>query len=137
VVATPLAVAVGKIVPQGAERQDNDQRTPIFAESLVTVAVNCVVLPACRFVVTAETETLIGGGGVIIVLGPAPHPKLPTARTTRLTIAATDTRFLEFISVSLSLSRNQFAWLHALLRTDTLYGSTTHVYFPAHPYVSG
>ena len=65
-VATPLAVPAGETVPHGAEGQDTDQLTPIFVESLLTVAVICVVPPACRFVITAETDTLIGGGGTTV-----------------------------------------------------------------------
>lgn len=62
VVATPLAVEAGETVPQGTAEQVTAQVTPPFAESLVTVAVTGVVVPACMVVVPAETETLIGGG---------------------------------------------------------------------------
>jgi hypothetical protein len=79
VVATPLAVALGETAPQGAGEHDIDQVTPLFDESLVTLAVTCVVAPACTVVVPAETETRIAGGGGELV--PPPHPKLLTRRT--------------------------------------------------------
>jgi hypothetical protein len=79
VVATPLAVALGETAPHGVGEHDTVQVTPLFAGSLVTVAVTCVVAPACTVVVPAETETLIAGGGVELV--PPPHPKLLTTRT--------------------------------------------------------
>ena len=44
-VATPLAVAVGDTVPQGAVEQDTVHVTPLFDESLSTVAVRFVVWP--------------------------------------------------------------------------------------------
>jgi hypothetical protein len=46
VVAIPLAVVVWEISPHGAKGHDMDQFTPFFAESLVTVAVTCIVPPA-------------------------------------------------------------------------------------------
>jgi len=65
VVATPLAVAVGETVPQGVGEQDTVQVTPLFTGSLVTVAVNCAVSPACTVAVLGVTETAIAAGTVI------------------------------------------------------------------------
>jgi hypothetical protein len=89
VVATPLAVALGETTPQGVGEHDTDHVTPLFAESLVTVAVTCVVAPACTVVVPAETETLTAGGGVEIV--PPPHPKLLPTRTRTPSISVSHT----------------------------------------------
>lgn len=88
-VATPLAVAPGETVPHGAVEHETDHVTPLFPESLVTVAVTCIVAPACTVVVPAETETLIGGAGVELV--PPPHPKLLTTRARTPSISACHT----------------------------------------------
>jgi len=61
VVATPLAVAVGETVPQGVGVQDTVQVTPLFAGSLLTVAVNCAVAPACTVAELGATETVVPG----------------------------------------------------------------------------
>jgi hypothetical protein len=79
VVAAPLAVAVGETVPHGVGEQDTVQVTPLFAGSLMTVAVNCAVAPACTVPVFGVTETPIAGGGVELI--PPPHPKLLPTRT--------------------------------------------------------
>ena len=71
---------MGKTVPHIVAEHDTVQMTPLFAKSLVTVAVTCVVAPACTVVVPAETETMIGGAGVELV-PPLPQPKLLTMRT--------------------------------------------------------
>jgi hypothetical protein len=64
VVGVPLGVVVGETVPHCAAEQDTLQVTPLFAESLATVEVNCAVAPASTVAVAAETETLMGGGGI-------------------------------------------------------------------------
>lgn len=61
VVAAPLAVAPGKIVPHGDAEHDTAQVTPLFGGSLVTVAVNCAVLPANTVVGPGVTLTMISG----------------------------------------------------------------------------
>jgi hypothetical protein len=61
VVATPLAVAVGKTVPHGAAEHATVQVTPLFAGSLVTVAVNCAVAPACTVAELGATEIVVPG----------------------------------------------------------------------------
>jgi hypothetical protein len=89
IVATPLAVALGETAPHGAAEHDTVHVTPLFTESLVTVAVTWVVAPACTVVVPAETETLIAGGRVELV--PPPHPKLLTTRARTPSISACHT----------------------------------------------
>jgi hypothetical protein len=66
VVATPLPVAVGKTVPQGAGEHDTVHVTPLFAGSLVTVAVNFAVAPACTVAVLGVTETTIPAGTLMV-----------------------------------------------------------------------
>jgi hypothetical protein len=66
VVATPLAVALGETVPHVAAEHDTDHITPLFAESFVTVAVNCAVAPACTVAVLGVTETAIPAGTVMV-----------------------------------------------------------------------
>ncbi len=65
-VATPLAVELGEILPQGAGEQESDHVTPLFARSLLTVAVNCVAvfpgtvtLPGRVFTTIASTVTAV------------------------------------------------------------------------------
>jgi hypothetical protein len=58
VVATPLAVVAGETAPHSAAVHTTVQVTPLFAESLVTVAVNCAVPPACTVAVLGVTETV-------------------------------------------------------------------------------
>jgi hypothetical protein len=55
----PLAVAVGESMPQGAAEHDTAQVTPWFAGSLLTVAVNCAVVPAVTVAGVGATETVI------------------------------------------------------------------------------
>ena len=65
-VAIPLAVAAGKTVPQGAAGHVTIQVTPLFAGSLVTVAVNFAVAPACTVAVLGVTETEIPAGTLMV-----------------------------------------------------------------------
>jgi len=75
VVAAPLAVAVGETVPHGAAEHDTIQVTPLFVESLATVAVNWAVAPAWTVAVGGVTETeTTGGGGALLLLQPATLP---------------------------------------------------------------
>ena len=62
-VGTPLAVDVGDTEPQDGAEHETVQLTPLFAESLVTVAVNCCVFLACTVADVGETVTVIGGAG--------------------------------------------------------------------------
>jgi len=57
VVGTPLEVAVGEIVPQSAPEHETAHVTPLFARSLVTLAVNCTVVPAATVVGTGVIKT--------------------------------------------------------------------------------
>jgi hypothetical protein len=66
VVATPLAVAVGKTVPQDAAEHDTVQVTPLFAGSLVTVAVKFAVPLVCTLAVLGEIETAMAAGTVMV-----------------------------------------------------------------------
>jgi hypothetical protein len=67
VVAAPLAVVAGETVPHGAAEHDTVQVTPLFAESLVTVAVNCAVVPAGTVAGFGATETVIVGTETVTV----------------------------------------------------------------------
>ena len=60
-VAAPLAVAVGETVPHGVGEHDTVQVTPLFAGSLLTVAVNCAVAAACTVAELGVTETVVPG----------------------------------------------------------------------------
>jgi len=93
VVGVPLGVVVGETVPHWAVEQDTLQVTPLLVASLATVAVNCAVAPVSTVAVAPETETLMGGGG----LEEPPHPELPTATTTAITIAVSGIHFFEVI----------------------------------------
>ena len=48
-------------MPQGVAEHDTVQVTPLFAGSLVTVAVNFAVAPACTVAMLGVTETAIAG----------------------------------------------------------------------------
>jgi hypothetical protein len=80
VVAVPLAVVVGEILPQDAATQDTFQLTPWLLESWLTVAVSWVVPPPIAVPEDGETATVIGGGGE--AAEPPPHPKLLAVRIT-------------------------------------------------------
>src|SRR5207302_8150871 len=64
VVAAPLPVFIGLIVPQPGEQGVppcvSVQLTPLLLGSFVTVAVNCWVVFAVTLAVAGETETAIG-----------------------------------------------------------------------------
>jgi hypothetical protein len=80
VVAAPLAVPVGKTEPHGVGEHDTVQLTPLFAGSLLTVAVNCAVAAACtdaEFGVTT-TET----PGIVMVTEPDTVGSLTEAAVT-------------------------------------------------------
>jgi hypothetical protein len=102
-VAAPLAVDVGETVPQGAVEQVTLQVTPLFAESLATVAVNCCVVLACPVAEAGETETEMEAagfaGGVAAICCPPPHPKLLRAKAKPTRIPASDKRRFEFIAI--------------------------------------
>jgi len=66
VVAAPLAVVVGEILPQGAGEQDTFQLTPLLLGSLITVAtIFCTTVPACTEETGAVTETVIEGTVIV------------------------------------------------------------------------
>ena len=56
--AAPLAVAAGETEPHAAAEQATAQVTPLLAESLLTVAVNCAVAPGWAMAELGETETV-------------------------------------------------------------------------------
>ena len=64
VLATPLAVFVGLMVPQAGEHAapycERLQVTPRFAPSFVTAAENCWVAPGATVVFAGDIETEIG-----------------------------------------------------------------------------
>ena len=70
VTGAPLAVDGGEKLPHAPPEQDMLQMTPLAAESLATVAVNCAVPPACTVVLVAERLM------AMIALAPPPlHPE--------------------------------------------------------------
>lgn len=91
-VAVPLGVAVGETVPHAVAEQETVQLTPLLAESLRTVAVNCAVEPASTVAAVWERETLMRRGDVLAK--PPPHPvektsaNNPTSRAKRLITTA-------------------------------------------------
>lgn len=91
VVGCPLGVDVGDTLPHGGAEHDTVQLTPLLAESLVTVAVNCAVAPTSTVAEVLESETLIGGGGGADA--PPPQPKLMAAKTPVSSVAIADARF--------------------------------------------
>lgn len=60
-VAAPLAVVARETVPHGDAEHTTVQVTPLFAESLLTVAVNCAVAPGDRVAELGATITVIAG----------------------------------------------------------------------------
>ena len=86
----PLAVEVGETEPHGAVGQETLHVTPLFAESLTTVAVNCWVVPACTVAEAGDTETAMGAGGVAAVCSPPPHPKLLSVKAKPTRMLASD-----------------------------------------------
>ena len=64
-IGVPLAELVDEIVPHAGEHAVppcvSVHVTPVFAGSLVTVAVNLAVAPACTVAVLGATETAIPG----------------------------------------------------------------------------
>jgi len=68
VVAAPLAVVVGEILPQGAGEHDTLQLTPLWLGSLLTVAtIFGTTVPACTDETSTVTETLIEGTVIVTV----------------------------------------------------------------------
>lgn len=82
VAALPLGVFSGEIVPHGAGEHDRPQVTPLLLGSLVTVAVNWVLAPACTAAEEGETATLVPG---TVMLAEAVAPLLATAVAVRTT----------------------------------------------------
>ena len=78
VIAAPDALVAAERVPQAAPVQPvplKAQLTPIFCESLVTVAVKACVPPTCTFAVGKLRVTAsAGGGGFEFPLEDPPHP---------------------------------------------------------------
>jgi hypothetical protein len=68
VVATPLAVVSGEIVPHWAAEHETDQVTPLFAGSLDTVAVTCEVAATCIRPTVDVTEIMIGRIAALTVI---------------------------------------------------------------------
>ena len=92
VVGDALAVAAGETPPQGAVEHDTVQLTPLLAESLVTLAVNCAVAPTSTVAVALGSETMMGTGGGPV--GELPQPKFMAASTTATGTALTYKRLL-------------------------------------------
>lgn len=83
VAATPLAVAAGETDPHGAAEHDTVQVTPLFDESLMTVAVTCTEPPAGTVDGSSATETVTGTciSLVVLLLPLPPQPATATVRT--------------------------------------------------------
>jgi len=90
VVTAPLAVDLGDSEPQGGVGHDSVQVTPLFAESLDTVALICCVPLACIVADAGETATLMGGGGAEGLL---PQPTMPIVKAATKKICGNDTRW--------------------------------------------
>jgi len=75
VVAVPLAVLAGEIVPhageQGVPLCVKVQVTPLLLGSFVTVGVNCCVALTFTVGFVGEMLTLIGGAAVIVIVADA------------------------------------------------------------------
>jgi len=82
VVATPLAVFSGETVPHGPGEHVTLQVTPLLLGSFATVAVNCVLAPACTVAESGETTTLIPG---TVILAEAVALLLATAVAVKVT----------------------------------------------------
>jgi hypothetical protein len=82
VVATPLAVFSGETVPHGPGEHETLQVTPLLLGSFATVAVNCVLAPACTVAESGETTTLIPG---TVILAEAVALLLATAVAVKVT----------------------------------------------------
>ena len=65
--AVPLAVVAGETLPHDVEAHDTVQFTPLFAGSLVTVAMNCAVACGCTVAVLGETDTVTAGTVIVAV----------------------------------------------------------------------
>ena len=66
-VDAPLAVTEGETVPHGAGAHDTVQVTPLFAVSLVTVAVKFAVAPTFTVFVVGVTDTVTAGEGMVTI----------------------------------------------------------------------
>jgi hypothetical protein len=122
VVATPLAVEVGETDPHAWPEHDSVQVTPLFAESLTTVAVNCAAAPAFTVAVVGERETLMGGGGVAV----PPHPQFVHATSKRSSVPTTDPRFFDFMTYLdclPTLQPNHLWLLPHIARTEAKWGN--------------
>lgn len=69
--------------------------TPLFAESLATVAMNDWVPLARTVADVGETLTVMGTGGTLAE--PLPHPNSLTARTTQNQTCRSATQFFAFM----------------------------------------
>jgi len=82
VAATPLVVVVGETDPHGVAEQDTVQVTPVFAKSLLIVAVTCTEPPAGTVGWLSATETVTGSWLLLpLLLLLPPHPAMAIVRT--------------------------------------------------------
>ena len=95
--AVPEALVVADKVPQAFPLQPvplNDHVTPLFCESLDTLAVKVCVLPVCTEAVEGETLTVIDGGGaapVTVRVAVAVFPASATDLAVMVTVAGEGT----------------------------------------------
>ncbi len=99
VVGAPLAVDFGETLPHCTTEQETAHVTPLSAESLLTVAVNCAVAPAWTLAVVAESETLMGGGGGGgLAEPPLLHPELLAAMPAEKSSPSKDPRLVRIMA---------------------------------------
>jgi len=93
--ATPEALVEEERVPQALPVQPVPERvqvTPLFCESLVTVAVKgCVAPPTCTFAEVGATETPMMGAAVTVMVAAANLLPLATEVAVKVTVAGVGT----------------------------------------------
>jgi hypothetical protein len=105
-VLVPLAVTVGETPPQPAAEQRIVQVTPRLTGSLVTVATNCIAVPAATVAVGVDRLTVINEGGVL-------EPPQPASKgATNAPHAIQWARTLLFVHMAdPSVGTERFQWL--------------------------
>ena len=87
-------------MPHGAVGHDTDHLTPLFVESLLTLAVKFAVAPACTVLEVWESDTLMGPVDSNVELSRSPGGREETTRSAcvdasafsdRLTIGTVET----------------------------------------------
>lgn len=113
VVAPPLGVVVGEIVPQEEVAHDADHVTPLLDGSLVTVAINLVEAPASSVVVTGLMATSI----LDVAAELPPQPATMTVATVQSSPNAMILRITRLLSTRRSDLRARLALQTCVLRS--------------------